>query len=115
MFYYVVNHLLFREAWFCGKFAASPFKTRSFRTFLGIQFLKIPIQMYQIKTTNELVANNFHLTGSREVSDLIRFDNKVRLVHRSVMTAQSITIDLSLWHVNKPLSTAMDLVQLEII
>lgn len=46
--------------------------------FKGIRFIKIPVQRPQISTTDELTENQFDLTGSNEVLDLITFDGRVR-------------------------------------
>lgn len=45
--------------------------------FLGVKFLKVPVQKHQLSTTAEIIDWTYRLTGSPEVLSLISFDERV--------------------------------------
>lgn len=49
--------------------------------FLGIEFMKTPIRMPQIKTVDDIIKKNFRLSGSQEVLGLISSDERVKKIN----------------------------------
>lgn len=47
--------------------------------FFGVKFIKYPVQRKQIKTTIEIIENDFRLIGSTEVLQIISYDERVEL------------------------------------
>lgn len=48
--------------------------------YLGIGFIKLPIQRHQVMTIAEVVQNGYRLSGSNDVLRLITFDERVLLL-----------------------------------
>lgn len=45
-----------------------------------VRFLKVPVRHSQISTVAEIIAKDFHLSGSTEVVSMIKFDKRVFLI-----------------------------------
>lgn len=57
---------------------------------VGIDFLKIPLQRWQISTINDIAGYEYRLFGSQEVQQMISYDNRVRSISPSQLIVDNV-------------------------